>query len=279
MRLRPTDSTTPIAHHEAEDALARAALHAGHTVIVDRTNRTRAHRERWLQIARETSRSAIAVVMTTAEPLCREGNAKRNSGRLSEERMDRMFAAPRARQRRRRFRIHPPRGRRGTGDRLGRASFATDASRNDPEPAPTIRIDGLAMKASELALAYAMDLVAAARLDDAANFLPSRVTALAIVTAARLHEADAGKSWRIWRRDGCLHASPNAGQTEAAMAGALGVRLGGMNTYDGLRHSAPLLCAEGRAPGPSPCLTRSCAPAIKARVEPDSGLQRIPARL
>jgi predicted kinase len=79
---------------QAEDAVARAALQAGHTVIVDRTNRTRAHRQRWLEIAREASCPAIAVVMTTPETLCRERNAQRNrDSRLSDERMDRMFAA------------------------------------------------------------------------------------------------------------------------------------------------------------------------------------------
>jgi predicted kinase len=78
----------------AENAVARAALQAGHTVIVDRTNRTRAHRERWLQIAREASCPAVAVVMTTPEALCRERNAKRDgSSRLSEERMERMLDA------------------------------------------------------------------------------------------------------------------------------------------------------------------------------------------
>jgi tRNA uridine 5-carbamoylmethylation protein Kti12 len=81
-------------YREAEDAVARAALQAGHTVIVDRTNRTRAHRERWLQIAREASCPAVAVVMTTPEALCRERNAKRDgSSRLSEERMERMLVA------------------------------------------------------------------------------------------------------------------------------------------------------------------------------------------
>jgi protein phosphatase len=81
-------------YREAEDALARAALQARHTVIVDRTNRTRVHRERWLQIAREASYPAIAVVMTTTEALCRKRNAKRAPGRrLSEERMERMLAA------------------------------------------------------------------------------------------------------------------------------------------------------------------------------------------
>src|SRR5580700_1989051 len=80
-------------YREAEDALARAALHAGHTVIVDRTNRTRAHRERWLRIAHEARRVAIAVVMTTPAALCRERNAGRDTGRLNEERMERMLSA------------------------------------------------------------------------------------------------------------------------------------------------------------------------------------------
>jgi predicted kinase len=81
-------------YREAEDAVARAALQAGHTVIVDRTNRTRAHRERWLQIAREARCPTVAVVMTTSAALCRERNAVRDPGRrLSEERMERMLAA------------------------------------------------------------------------------------------------------------------------------------------------------------------------------------------
>jgi adenosylcobinamide-phosphate synthase len=79
----------------------------------------------------------------------------------------------------------------------------------------------------------------AARLDDAANFVPARLTALAIA----MNRWDAV---RIWWRDGGKHASPNAGQSEAAMAGALGVRLGGTNFYDGRRHDGPLLNAEGR---------------------------------
>ena len=81
-------------YREAEDAVARAALQAGHTVIVDRTNRTRAHRERWLRTAREASCAAVAVVMTTPAELCRERNAKRDgSRRVSEERMERMLSA------------------------------------------------------------------------------------------------------------------------------------------------------------------------------------------
>ena len=64
--------------------------------------------------------------------------------------------------------------------------------------------------------------------------------------AARSQGLDAARSRKIWLRDGSLHASPNAGQSEAAMAGALGITLGGMNVYDGLPHHAPLLNAEGR---------------------------------
>lgn len=78
----------------AEDAVARAALQYGHTVIVDRTNRTRAHRRRWLAIAREADCPAIAVVMRASFPLCRERNRSRQDRRrLTEERMERMIAA------------------------------------------------------------------------------------------------------------------------------------------------------------------------------------------
>jgi adenosylcobinamide-phosphate synthase len=87
-----------------------------------------------------------------------------------------------------------------------------------------------------------------ARLDDVANFVPARLTALAIAGAARIHGLDACRSIAIWRRDGDRHASPNAGQSEAAMAGALGVRLGGTNHYGGEAHTAPLLNPEGRRP-------------------------------
>ncbi len=64
----------------------------------------------------------------------------------------------------------------------------------------------------------------AARLDDGANWLPARLSALLLVAAAWLLGEDGRGAWRIWRRDRRNHASPNAAQTEAAMAGALGVR-------------------------------------------------------
>lgn len=87
----------------------------------------------------------------------------------------------------------------------------------------------------------------AARFDDAAAFVPARLSAVAIIGAAALTGHDAVRARSVWRRDGRLHSSPNAGQTEAAMAGALGVRLGGMNYYDGEPSAKPVLGAEGRA--------------------------------
>jgi predicted kinase len=78
----------------AEDALARAALQSGHTVIVDRTNRTREHRRRWLEIARDAGCPAVAVVMTASAVLCRSRNRERDpERRLSDDRMERMLAA------------------------------------------------------------------------------------------------------------------------------------------------------------------------------------------
>jgi adenosylcobinamide-phosphate synthase len=88
----------------------------------------------------------------------------------------------------------------------------------------------------------------AARLDDAANFLPARLAALAIVAGSCLMQSRFRQSWLAFRRDGGKHPSPNAGQTEAAMAGALGVRLGGINYYDGRPSPKPLLYPEGRLP-------------------------------
>jgi len=78
----------------AEDAATRAALFYGHTVIVDRTNRTRRHRERWLRIAREADCAVVAVEMNASAALCRFRNSLRRGARfVSEERMERMLAA------------------------------------------------------------------------------------------------------------------------------------------------------------------------------------------
>jgi adenosylcobinamide-phosphate synthase len=70
----------------------------------------------------------------------------------------------------------------------------------------------------------------AARLDDCVNYVPSRITAAAITVAAGVTARSAAVTWF---RDGGRHKSPNAGQPEAAMAGALRVCVGGDNTYAG----------------------------------------------
>jgi adenosylcobinamide-phosphate synthase len=84
---------------------------------------------------------------------------------------------------------------------------------------------------------------AAARLDDVVNYLPARLTALAIAGVA-----GSASALRTWWRDGGKHKSPNAGQPESAMAGALRVRLGGENTYAGERIPGPLLGAQFEPP-------------------------------
>lgn len=77
----------------AENTVGRTALAAGFTVIVDRTNRTRALRERWILIAREAGCPAVAVEMTASAELCRERNRTRGGPRrVADERMERMLA-------------------------------------------------------------------------------------------------------------------------------------------------------------------------------------------
>ncbi len=72
---------------------------------------------------------------------------------------------------------------------------------------------------------------AAARLDDLVNLPVSRLAALWLLAASLVTGADTGAAWSAVRRDAVRHRSPNAGWPEAAMAGALGLRLGGPRTY------------------------------------------------
>ena len=72
-----------------------------------------------------------------------------------------------------------------------------------------------------------------AKLDDAANYLPSRLAGLLWVAAAAFTRNYAKGAWKIWRRDRRRHASPNSAQTESACAGALGVQLAGPAYYFG----------------------------------------------
>ncbi|MDR2455426.1 MAG: adenosylcobinamide-phosphate synthase CbiB [Deltaproteobacteria bacterium] len=85
-----------------------------------------------------------------------------------------------------------------------------------------------------------------AKLDDAANYLPARLASLLLIAAARLSNQDWRKAFRLWRFEGRLHSSPNSGQTEAAMAGALGVWLGGSSRYGGLVIDKPILGQGGK---------------------------------
>ena len=95
---------------------------------------------------------------------------------------------------------------------------------------------------------------AAARLDDAANFLPSRLAALFWILAAALTGQDGKNAWRIWRRDRRNHASPNSAQTESACAGALDVQLAGPAYYFGEYYDKPTIGDARRAVEPQDIL-------------------------
>ncbi len=124
---------------------------------------------------------------------------------------------------------------------------------------------------------------AAARLDDAANWLPARLTALLTVAAAPVVGGRPGQAWRVLRRDGARHPSPNAGRCEAAAAGALDLRLGGANRYPyGVEHRHEL--GEGPSPGPDD-ITRAIrlaravgAGAVLAVILPTLAGTKAPAR-
>lgn len=81
----------------------------------------------------------------------------------------------------------------------------------------------------------------AAKLDDAANFIPARLAALFLIIAAPIAGLDGKKAWEIYRRDRFNHASPNSAQTEAAAAGALHVRLAGDAYYFGKLYKKPFI--------------------------------------
>lgn len=95
---------------------------------------------------------------------------------------------------------------------------------------------------------------APARLDDIANYIPARLTGLLIVIASlvldiltgldRTNNLSVSRAFKIMIRDGRNHLSPNSGIPEAAMAGALGVRLGGPSTYGGIKVDKPFIGEE-----------------------------------
>ena len=74
----------------------------------------------------------------------------------------------------------------------------------------------------------------AARLDDVANFIPARITALLFIIAAFILNLDYKNAFDMMKRDAAKHPSPNGGYAEATVAGALNIQLGGINSYFGV---------------------------------------------
>ena len=85
-----------------------------------------------------------------------------------------------------------------------------------------------------------------ARMDDLANLIPARLGWLLLSAAAGLLGMPARQALRLGWRDRYQHKSPNSGWSEATVAGALGIRLGGPNTYFGERVDKPWMGDEQR---------------------------------
>jgi adenosylcobinamide-phosphate synthase len=90
---------------------------------------------------------------------------------------------------------------------------------------------------------------AAAKLDDAVNYIPSRISAWLLILSAAIsgREYDAKRAYAVWKRDRYRHKSPNAAQTESACAGALGVVLAGDASYFGKKVHKPTMGDPVRA--------------------------------
>ena len=97
----------------------------------------------------------------------------------------------------------------------------------------------------------------AAKVDDAANFLPARISALGMIAAAALTGFDGKNAARIWRRDRRKHASPNSAQTESVCAGALHIQLAGNAFYFGKLYEKPFIGDPDR-PVEAADISRSC---------------------
>lgn len=97
---------------------------------------------------------------------------------------------------------------------------------------------------------------AAARTDDLLNLIPARIAGPLICLAA-------ASGWRVMWRDARNHASPNAGWTEAAMAGALRLRLAGPVSYDGEVHAKRWI-GDGRTDAGAADITRALAICLRA---------------
>lgn len=75
---------------------------------------------------------------------------------------------------------------------------------------------------------------ASARMDDVLNYIPARLTGVLIMVTCFFMRLNVRRAWTAIRRDAKLHPSPNSGIPEAAVAGALGIQLGGTNFYQGI---------------------------------------------
>lgn len=82
---------------------------------------------------------------------------------------------------------------------------------------------------------------AAALWDDAANYIPGRITGILLLIMGWIGRLDARRAWAIWRRDAGKHPSPNSGIPESVTAGLLGIQLGGENFYGGISSKRALM--------------------------------------
>lgn len=82
---------------------------------------------------------------------------------------------------------------------------------------------------------------ASARIDDLVNFIPARLAGLFLPIASALAGKNGVNSWKVFRRDGRKNPSPNSGIPEAAVAGALGIQLGGLNYYNSKAFLKPVI--------------------------------------
>ena len=89
---------------------------------------------------------------------------------------------------------------------------------------------------------------APAKLDDIANYIPSRLSALFLILASELLGYDSREALRMWKRDRRKHESPNSAQTEAVAAGALGIELGGGSYYFGKYKEKPVIGDRKKEP-------------------------------
>jgi adenosylcobinamide-phosphate synthase len=97
----------------------------------------------------------------------------------------------------------------------------------------------------------------AAKLDDALNFIPARLSGLLIILAAAITGLDAKGAAHVYRRDRKAHASPNAGHPEAACAGALGLALAGGAYYGGVFEEKPVI-GDGRRNAEPEDIRKAC---------------------